>query len=264
MDRIPAHTRVHRMYWGALAIPTGHRVARKGSESSARHSTKTPVGTTLVPAFVRVGLVPVEDGGPVVLPPGTRTRRHWRWRATARSAAAPRLCHKCQRSATCVACGAPAVAASPPRFMARASARGARTTVRGYGRPCAARVWSAARQVRRRAPAVRRPHHHPHPDGKRCGRRPDRFGAARSSVGGLVVLGRLGQPRDAERHVGGTRTGGGSRRRRRPRRCGPVAPPRPPAPRPPRPLPRRRPPPDATAAPTAMTAQAVDPLRGSR
>ncbi len=28
------------------------------------------------------------------------TRKHWRWRATARSAASLRLCHRCHRSAT--------------------------------------------------------------------------------------------------------------------------------------------------------------------
>ncbi|MEU2288556.1 ATP-dependent DNA ligase [Streptomyces sp. NPDC013178] len=39
---------------------------------------------------------------------------------------------------------------------------------------------------------------------------------ARSSVDGLVVLRRVGQPGDAERHAGGTGAGGGSRRRRRP------------------------------------------------
>jgi alpha-L-fucosidase len=48
--------------------------------------------------------------------------------------------------------------------------------------------WSAARQVRRRAPAVHQPHHHPHPDCQRCGRQPARFGAAWSSVDGLVGI----------------------------------------------------------------------------
>lgn len=86
----------------------------------------------------------------------------------------------------------------------------------------------------------------------RCGgRRPARSGAARSSVDRLVVLRRVGQPGKTERHAGGTRAGGGSRRRRRPRRLRPVAASRPLAPFPPRPLPRRRPPPDVTAPPTA-------------
>lgn len=62
----------------------------------------------------------------------------------------------------------------------------------------------------------------------------------RSPVGGLVVLGRMGQSGDTERRPDPARTGGGGRRRRRPRCLRTVAPPRPLEPRQTRPLPRRR------------------------
>jgi hypothetical protein len=108
---------------------------------------------------------------------------------------------------------------------------------------------AAARQVRhRRAPSVRRPHHHPR-RGEQVLRSPAfslRGGAV--IVARLVVLRRVGQPGKTGRHAGGTRAGGGSRRRRRPRRLRPVAPPRTLPPRPPRPLPRRCSPPDVIAA----------------
>ncbi|MGW0079419.1 ATP-dependent DNA ligase [Streptomyces cellulosae] len=81
---------------------------------------------------------------------------------------------------------------------------------------------AAARQVRRRRPpSVRRPHHHPLPGGRCCGRRPARSGTAQSSVDRLVVLRQVRQSGTAERHVGGTRAGSGSRCR--PRRLRPVA-----------------------------------------
>lgn len=76
-------------------------------------------------------------------------------------------------------------------------------------------------------------------------------GRGGQSMDRLVVLRRVGQPATAERHADGTRAGGGSRRRRRPGRCWPVAASRTLASCAPRPLPRRRPPPDVTAALTA-------------
>ncbi|WP_328432702.1 MULTISPECIES: ATP-dependent DNA ligase [unclassified Streptomyces] len=86
-------------------------------------------------------------------------------------------------------------------------------------------------------PSVRRPHHHPRPGGRCCGRWPTRSGTGRSSVDRLVILRRVGQPGKTCRHAGGTRAGGGSRRRRRPRRLRTLATSRTLAPRPPRPLP---------------------------
>ncbi|MEU6012188.1 hypothetical protein [Streptomyces sp. NPDC047453] len=75
-------------------------------------------------------------------------------------------------------------------------------------------------------------HHDPDPGGRHCGRRPARYETTRASVDRLVVLRRVGQPGEAERHVGRTRAGAGSRRGRRPGRLRPVAAPRTLAPRP--------------------------------
>lgn len=64
--------------------------------------------------------------------PGAWTCRQPRWSATHRSAASLRLCQRCHRSATCTACGAPAVAPSvkkvrdrgrPPRPQAASRAK---------------------------------------------------------------------------------------------------------------------------------------------
>lgn len=55
--------------------------------------------------------------------PDARTCRHPRWSATHRSAASLRLCQRCHLSATCTACGAPAVTPS-----AKNGARSRQTT----------------------------------------------------------------------------------------------------------------------------------------
>ena len=80
-------------------------------------------------------------------------------------------------------------------------------------------------QLRHRTPpSVRRPNHHSRPGGRCCGRRPARSCATRSPLDRQAILRRVGHQSDAEHHAGGTRAGGGSRRR--PRRLRPLAPPR--------------------------------------